>query len=711
VPAPARTRPGLTAAQRAVVEHPGGPAVVLAVAGAGKTSTMVARVGRLVAEGVDPASVLVTSFSRAAVADVRERLQAGGAVAVRGAVDGGGGGSGGARPPRAPEVRTFHSVAYLVLAESRHRRGVSAAAPGAPPPDRVVAHLVADVTRAWRRAGHPLAEHLDDLDVDEFAAYRSRCLAGLQLVDVWHLQLTREARRLVRSPPDDPACHLHRPLAEAVEHERRLRGWADYDDLIVDAWLALALDADLRAWTAARWQHVLVDEFQDVNAAQVALLEALLGGGRDVMAIGDDDQSIYAFRGSDPALLAAFGARHGAVTYVLDDNFRSRAETVAAASMLVTRLPNRAPKRLRAARGEGGRCTLDACRDARDEAQRLVVRVLEARRDGVALARQAVLLRAFAQAPVVEGALLEAGIAYRVVGAASVDRQDATRGALAALHLVAVPASPPAVRARAWRRWLVAAGLPPAEAARLVPHLIAAEVAGEAPGSADATRALAAALGRGGGERTRTLLPALAAVAEEVGSARAALAAAAATVGRWPRRDLGSLALDVVQRAAAAGVWGDHDAALAPWLARFAAWRRGAWGARHEALTVTSVHRSKGLEWDVVLVPGQTLGTFPRSLDDDERRLAYVAWTRARERLHLFRSGDATPSPFLREGDVAGLVALQSDLAWCDADTGARTTLAAAWARRDAASRLGRGESASPAVTGHPTLAAPTTRR
>jgi DNA helicase II / ATP-dependent DNA helicase PcrA len=682
----------LTPAQRAVVHHPGGPSIVLAVAGAGKTSTMVARVRRLVTDGVEPSTILVTSFSRAAVADVRERL----ALDEAGAV---------------VEVRTFHALAHLVLAESRRRSGAPPVPAGAPPPEAVVARLVDEVTRSWRRSGHRLAEDLADLDLTAFAAYRGRCLAGLRLPDIDGLLLPPDARRLVGPAPSDPASDLHRPMAAAVEAERRARGWLTFDDMIVDAWCALAREAGLRAWAQARWRHLLVDEFQDVNPAQVALLEALLGDAREVMAIGDDDQSIYAFRGSDPTLLAAFGARHRAITYVLDDNFRSRAETVAAAATLVEGMRSRAPKRLRAARGPGGRCTLDVCDDAQHEGRRVAELVEEAVRDGHAIERQAVLVRAFAQAPALEGALLEAGIAYRVVGGASIDRHDATRSTLAALHLVGMPGSAPGIRARAWRRWLRGAGLTAAEAARLVPLLIAAEAARRGP-AADPVAALGACLGRGGSTRLRPLEQALARVAAVAATdhATAALRAAARAIGCWPRRDLGSVALDAFVRVAAAGVWGDPHAPLATWLAGFAAWRRRGARARHGALTVTSAHRSKGLEWDVVLVPGQALGTFPRALDDDERRLAYVAWTRARERLHLLRAGDLPPSPFLAEADVDGLAALQHELASLEAAPGPTAALAATWARRDAEARYGRRHDAPAPARGHPTLAAPRPR-
>jgi hypothetical protein len=271
----------------------------------------------------------------------------------------------------------------------------------------------------------------------------------------------------------------------------------------------------------------------------------------------------------------------------------------------------------------------------------------------------------------------------------------------------------PSLRARAWRRWLTGTGMTPAEAGRLLPAVVAAErqvPPGGAAAGPPAARALRACRGRTSRASIDERVAALEAVAEAAtDGAAAALAAAARTVGRWPRVDAASHATSVMIEAAAGGAWGDPSLPPEAWLAAFVAARRRAVAARHDALTITSAHRSKGLEWDVVLVPGQARGTFPRSVDDDERRLAYVAWTRARERLHLLRSADRPPSPFLTEADVSGLQALQSDLAWIAAGRG-EGTLAATWAAREAAERLGVGADA-PRTPGHPPLVAPEGRR
>ena len=663
---PTSSRPpsGLTRAQQRVVAHAGGPAVVLAVAGAGKTTTMVARVRALVQGGVPPERVLVSSFSRAAVADVRNKLDAVG-------------------PPdlSAVEVRTFHSLAATLLREVSGGTGSAQAA--GPPPEQVAERLLDLVTEAWRREAHPLAPALDALDRDAFLTYRSRCLAQLALPDPDGRGLPSAARRLVRHPPRDPEGEAHAPLLAAHEKLRRERGWRDYDDLVVDAWAALMTDAGLRQRTARRWAHRIVDEFQDVNPAQVALLEALLDDGREVMLIGDDDQSIYGFRGSDPRLLQAVGERLGAKRYVLDHNFRGRPEPLAAAAALIERLPERLPKRLRAARDLGGRLTLDLVAGPEAEAACALARLRTAHADGFGWQRQALLLRGFAQASAIELALLRAGVPYQLIGAPDLLRQPICRAALAGLHLVAVPAAPRAVRAQAWRRWLLALGLPPARASERAAALAASGDGGAA--------ALTSETGRTGLRTHRGLDALVRDATERLAQAAtegvvAGLAAASRALLPWPRRGRAAASLRAFSDAVEGGAFGPATLGVAPFLAQLAAERRRR--ATGERVCVTSAHRSKGLEWDVVVVPGQALGVFPVRDDAEERRLAYVAWTRARERLHLIADANAPASPFLRDADLDTLVTLQRDLGWCRSGVGS-ATLATTWALQDAHRRFG----------------------
>jgi len=654
-----RPRGALTEAQRRVVEHPGGPALVVAVAGAGKTTTMVERVRALVRSGVAPQRVLVVSFSRAAVADVRGKL-----LAADGAVLG------------EVEVRTFHALAHAVLREAV---GGGPASPPGPPPEQVSERLLDLVVQGWRRDAHALASALDDLDREAFLEYRGRCMAHLALPDPDGRGLPGAARRLVRHPSADPGQPLHAPLLHAHEALRRERGWRDYDDLVVDAWAALMRDASLRERVQRRFTHRIVDECQDVNPAQVAFLEALVGDEREVMLVGDDDQSIYGFRGSDPTLMHQLADRLAARRYVLDHTFRTRPEPLAAAADLVERLPGRPAKRVRSARSRGGRLTLDAAAGPADEAALVAARLVAARRDGVAWHEQAVLVRRFAQAVPIEHALLTTGVPYRLTGAPDLLDHPTCRAALAGLHLVSVASAPRAHRARAWRRWLTGLGVPAARAAERAAHW-----SGLGDGGAGAVERLAAREGRG---ETAALAAANRLTAAAAAGVVAGLRAAATELLPWPHRGADAARLRALAAVVDAGVFGavaDDAAAFLAALAR----ARSARARTGSRVTLTSAHRSKGLEWDVVVVPGQDLGVFPASDDAEERRLAYVAWTRARERLHLVRDAERPPSPFLTEAGVDALLALQDDLAWCGAGVG-RDSLAATWAWAEARRRFG----------------------
>ncbi len=648
--------PTLTAAQRAVVTHDGGPAVVVAVAGAGKTTTMVARVRDRVARGrVDPRGLLVVSFSRAAIAAVRAQLRDDPALA-------------------GVEVRTFHSLAHLLLA-TRARLG-GRTPPQGPPPEALVAHVVRRARREAAAADPDLADAWRDVDLRAFAAYRGRCLARLELPGLDD-GLPAGARDEARPPPPDPDHPDHPALVEHFERVRRGLGWLDHDQLLVEAWRALHAHADLLAWARERWRAAIVDEAQDVNAVQLATLELLMAGRDDVMLVGDDDQSVYGFRGSVPGSLRGFALRHRATVLLLPEAFRSRAEPLAAAAALMAHGGGRWPVRPRAARGTGGRLTLDVADGPDAEAGIVLARVRAYRDRGTPWSDQAVLLRRFAQSTALEIAAARAGVPLRLEGAPPLARQPAVVAAWAGVALaLGAAGETPAARERAWRRWLTGpGGLPQAAAwaaaARLARH----------PGAgADAWREAAP---RGADPETGARLVAIAELARE--DAAAALLAAGVNPRAWPADPPPALtaAVTLVRDTRQRDAPTDGAGALA---AARASWRRP---APRDALLVTSVHRAKGLEWPVVHVPGMNAGSFPLGDDPEERRLAYVAWTRAREALHLYRDARAPPSPFLDQGEVTRIAALARDGAWLAARPQDGATLAARWFRREARRRFG----------------------
>ncbi len=649
--------PALTAAQRAVVEHDGGRAVVLAVAGAGKTTTMVARVRHRVATGrCDPAATLVVSFSRAAVAAVRAKLDADPITA-------------------AVEARTFHALAHRLLALGTDRTGAGPAA------DDVVSAIVRIARREAVDRDPDLADAWQAADLAAFTAYRGRALARLELPGLATRALPPSAIAEARPPPPDPEHPAHPALLEDFERVRAARGWMDHDQLLVEAWLAVHGDPAIVAGARGRWRTWLIDEAQDLNAVQLALLERLTFGRDDVVLVGDDDQAIYGFRGSTPGLLRGYAAEHRARVLVLDEAFRSRAEPLAIAASLMAHAgatggPERAHVRPRAVRGPGGALTLDVASGPDGEARALLARACTHHGAGGAWRDQVVLLRRFDQAPALERAAARLGVPLRLEGVAPLVRHPEVVAAWAgvALALGALHDAPPATRERAWRRWLLGPGAQTRPAALATARALAGS---PGPGA----RAWRTHAPRGADPAVGERLAAIAAVAED---AARALSAAGTDPRRWP-------AGPGLRLRAALDLLG--DAGPTPAATAYEAWRRTVRArAPDDALLVTSVHRAKGLEWPVVHVPGMTAGVFPTGSDPEERRLAYVAWTRARDALHLYRDGLRPPSPFLADGDVADVIALALDLAHVSSDPRSQAgpeRLAAAWARREAAARFG----------------------
>ncbi len=324
---PARVAPPrLDADQRAVVDHGAGPLLVLAGPGTGKTTTLVESVAARIARGADPARILVLTFSRKAAVELRDRM------ALR---------MGAARAPRAT---TFHSFCYaLVRAHQDNDLFVE--------PLRLLSGPEQDVTVRELLAGQPHLERLGLAHVrwpDELRA----CLTTRGFADEVRAVLAR-SRELGLGPGalDAFARRIGRPdwraaaafLAEYLD-VLDLQGVLDYAELVHRAVL-LARRPGVAEALAAQYDAVYVDEYQDTDPAQVRLLEALAGGGRTLVAFGDPDQSIYAFRGADVNGIldfpAAFPRADGrpAPVEVLRTSRRSGAGLLAATRLLTRRMP------------------------------------------------------------------------------------------------------------------------------------------------------------------------------------------------------------------------------------------------------------------------------------------------------------------------------------------------------------------------------------
>ncbi|WP_206504350.1 ATP-dependent helicase [Streptomyces chrestomyceticus] len=443
-----RTRPGpadppaLDARQRAVVDHGGGPLLALAGPGTGKTTTLVEAVARRVQEGADPERLLVLTFSRKAAVELRDRIAARlGSTA-------------------APQATTFHSYCYALV--RAHQDADLFADPlrllSGPEQDLVVRELL-EGQAGLAAAGRARVRWPDELRA---------CLTTRGFADEVRAVLAR-SRELGLGPDAlaDFARRTGRPdwgaaagfLAEYLD-VLDAQGMLDYAELVHRAVLLAERD-EVAAELAARYDAVFVDEYQDTDAAQVRLLRALAGGGRTLVAFGDPDQSIYAFRGADVNGILDFPAMFPrtdgtpAPVEVLGTSRRSGAALLAAtrrltARMPLTRLPARAVRAHRdlAAVRDGGRVEVFTYPTPGAELDNIADILRRAHlEDGVPWRDMAVLVRAGARSlPGVRRALTTAGVPLEIDGDELPLRQEqAVAPLLTALRVAATAAAASAV--------------------------------------------------------------------------------------------------------------------------------------------------------------------------------------------------------------------------------------------------------------------------
>lgn len=631
----------LTPEQQQVISHVQGPALVFAVAGAGKTTAMVHRIAHLVAQRhFEAPRILATSFSRATVSDLQRALQAW------------------------PEcdtvnVMTLHAVGRQILQRAEAlglRRGWRFGAENAGTENRLLKQVLGQA----RQQGLAVPAQFDEQD---FLTYISICKGNFQYPDPpHHLPAALQAQVTLAEPPENLPDYL--ALYRLFESQRLTQQLLTFDDMLLSAWEDLSCHEALRSEFQQRWDCILVDEFQDVNAVQYALLDLLSAGHRNYMAIGDDDQTIYEWRGASPRFILGFPAEYGAVKYLLHENFRSRAAPLALANRVIAHNQEREPKVLRLTRGFAGQTRVYHPRDEQAQAQQLVSHVMQACQQGYHFEDQAILVRLYAQTPQLEQALIQARIPYQIVGARPFyQRREimTLRAYLYLLHcenlLVQGYALTGSQLSRLSQAWQLCANRPQRYLNRQQVQAIAMQVQAGTPLSA----ALLQAADHADVVYQRKHLEKLARALSELQPQLQALSAAeilealddAIQYRRFLRRHSG-LAETGEARARSVSAFLDYARqlgsaeALETRLEQLAS--NSAQGSG--GLVITSIFRAKGLEWPLVYLPHCNLGYLPaqegRPLEE-ERRLFYVGLTRPRENLYLYALRNLPASPFLAE--------------------------------------------------------------
>jgi DNA helicase-2/ATP-dependent DNA helicase PcrA len=585
-----------------------GPLLIVAGAGTGKTNTLAHRVAHLVLQGVRPERILLLTFTRRAAEEMTRRARRIAGEVLKGV--------------RLPWAGTFHSVANRLLRHYALRVGLD---PAFSVLDRGDAADLIDVLR--HELGYSRTEKRFPRKDTCLAIYSHRVntqgtlRATLCELFPWCAEWEVELARLYRAYV-----------------ERKLENQAlDYDDLLL-YWHAMMGDAALASEIGARFDHILVDEYQDTNLLQAQILKALRPCGTGVTVVGDDAQAIYSFRAATVENILGFPAQYSppAQVVTLEENYRSVQGVLDAANALIAEGSRQYRKLLRAARAQGSLPRLVTLADDAGQADYVVGRVLEARERGVALRRQAVLFRSSHHSDVLELELLRRNIPYVKYGGLKFLEAAHVKDMLSVLRW----ADNPRNRIAAFRALQLLPGMGPGNAARCFAafeagrHAWRSLAAFAAPAPAKEAWAafarLMAALGApespwpGQAARVREWYePMLERLYDQV-QVRAGdlwqlerIAAQFATRERF----LTELALDPPQAAS--------DLAGAPLL-------------DEDYLVLSTVHSAKGQEWDAVYVLNVVDGAFPSEFAsgraesiEEERRLLYVAMTRARFELHL----------------------------------------------------------------------------
>ncbi len=394
---PKRLTHDLNPEQRAAVEACSGPVCILAGAGTGKTRVISRRVAYAIATGVvDPRHVLVVTFTEKAAGEMRERLAGLGFPGV--------------------QAQTFHAAAFRQLRYFWPRLSAE------PLPE--VADSKAALLVPLQRSlpgGYKFTALKDLADEIEWAKARRLDPDGYGAA----------VARLGRTPP--LPADLFTGLFHRYERAKERAGRIDFEDMLVRTLEALEQREDVAEEFRGQYRWFSVDEYQDTNPLQQALLDAWLGGRDDLAVVGDEDQTIYTFTGATSSYLTGFKRRYAeAQLFRLEQNYRSTPEVLAVANRLLSRSGSSPGKRLVATRGSGPEPVIQAFESAEAEGAALVAEVARLVALGVALEEIAVLLRINAQVPPVEEALADAGVRYQVRGQLFFRRQEVRR-ALAVL--------------------------------------------------------------------------------------------------------------------------------------------------------------------------------------------------------------------------------------------------------------------------------------
>jgi DNA helicase II / ATP-dependent DNA helicase PcrA len=624
--------------QLAVVRAPDGPSLVIAGAGSGKTHTLTWRVASLLERGVPAERILLVTFTNKAARAMTERVNALLGAEVRGLVSG-----------------TFHSVANGIL------RAEAALL------DYPRDYTILDAEDASTLMGACIAE----IGAEGTPLPATKDLPKPGVLAHLHSLARNTGATLIQILREHSPYFTHiAPLLDLIctRYEARKHEMAvmDFDDLLVNWHTLLTQHPEARDRITGRFDHILVDEYQDTNHLQGELMDLMAAPHGNLMVVGDDCQSIYAFRGADYQNILKFPDRYPACSQLrLEINYRSSPEVLELANRSISYNKNQFEKTLQSARPEGPLPALVGLRDVHQQAEFVCQRIAELIEEGVPLAEIAVLYRSHHHSLELQVELTRRNIPYLVRSGTRFFEQAHIKDVIAYLRFL-YNGRDELSFLRFAQRW-------PSIGARSAQQLWAAISASPDPVAAAADTSVRRLTGRAQASWTRCahLIGGLAGVRAEGGSPAELIDAILQhhyrDYARTAFEDAESRLADLDQLTVYAAQLDDLDAFLGEIALMTAVSGKELQSGQEvqDAVCLTSIHQAKGLEWRACFVLWLADGHFPSfhaktpEALEEERRLFYVAATRAKDDLYLChpfghqtRDGSISllrPSPFISE--------------------------------------------------------------
>lgn len=395
----------LNGPQREAVLCTEGPLLVLAGAGSGKTRVLTHRIAHLVEDlNVAPWQIMAITFTNKAAAEMRERLHS---------LIGGG--------ARGMWVSTFHSMCVRILRTDCERVGFAKG------------FTIYDDSDSKRL----VEQIMDELNIDKkrypIPALRNRISQAkndLQVAEVFAEKTSDQVGQV--------AARVYTRLQERL---RQLNAF-DFDDLLLYTWLLLKNHPDVLAAYQNRFRYLMVDEYQDTNHAQYVLTQLLAAAHKNIMVVGDDDQSIYSWRGADLRNILDFEKDYPEARVVkLEENYRSMGNILAAANAVIANNLTRKPKKLFTSKPAGDKISVYSATDERDEGRWIASEIEHQHGEGMSYNQIAVFYRTNAQSRMLEDMLMRAGVPYRLIGGTRFFDRAEIRDVMAYLNLVVNPAN------------------------------------------------------------------------------------------------------------------------------------------------------------------------------------------------------------------------------------------------------------------------------